>query len=446
MDWSKLPLVVAGVLWASSAGASSDKRGRVVLVEGPGSDAVAGWLEDGLNAPDTPEEEDLFREGLRARGALPLQSAVDSAARDARLVIVAHAAAGQADVDGALLVHVRKTSHATRVHLWNMDVRPGGAMVESDITLPPSASAAQEGKAILALVAPSAAAAKTAPAPVPVVTPPAPSEATAPTEAPPAEVPARVVEAPPAPDRAAPSAPAERDERLLDLQAGVGIGLRHFEYTDRITPSLRPYTLPAAPLASIAASVYPFAGTHTPLLRDLGITGDYAQAFAISSEDSTGAHVDSTWRTFDVGARERIPITRAVEAGVAVAYGGNDFQFDQPLAGAAAQLPSASYRFVRAGADGRVRLLPAFSAFGGGSYLAVLSTGYTGDLFSRESVGGVEAHLGASWSIARSWEASVSASYTRFFYAMNPVPGDASVAGGAIDEQARALLGLSYVM
>jgi hypothetical protein len=236
-----------------------------------------------------------------------------------------------------------------------------------------------------------------------------------------------------------------RDEPFLDLQAAFGVGMRRFSYVDRVTPSLRPYDLSAAPMASVAATVYPFVFTRAPILRDFGVTGDYAQAFAISSEDSTGARVGTTWQSFDVGATERIPLTRALAASISASYGGDDFQFDQSLAGGAAELPSVAYRFVRTGADLRVRLPFAFSASGGGSYLDILSTGYTEEIFPRESVGGVEGHLGLSCWVARSWEASLGASYTRVFYAVNPVPGDASVAGGALDEQTRILAGLAYV-
>jgi hypothetical protein len=147
-----------------------------------------------------------------------------------------------------------------------------------------------------------------------------------------------------------------------------------------------------------------------------------------------------------VGATERIPLARGLLANLSAGYGGNDFQFTQALAGGAAALPSVAYRFVRVGADMRYRFLSRFSVFGGGSYMDVLSSGYTAELFPRESVGGVEGHIGASYSLAKSWEVSLSGAYTRMFYSFNPVPGDASVAGGALDEQTRILASFSYVM
>jgi hypothetical protein len=431
---------VAGSLWAAAAGASGTRAAVVVLVEGPSSDAVAGWIEDRLSEPDTIEQQETFRGALRARGVLPLHAAVGNAARDVRLIACAHAAAGQADVDGAILVDLQKSPSGTHAHVWNVDLRRGGAVIESDVALPAAASVADEARGILTVIP----AAPPPPPPPPVASP---ARSVEPTRiAPPPIAKAPAPDATPAADAVAKQPRERNDDRFLDLQAAVGVGTRHFSYVDRVTPSLRPYDLPAAPLASVTATVYPFALSRTPVLRDIGVTGDFAQAFAVSSEDSTGAHVGTTWQSFDVGAIARIPVTRAFGASVSLGYGGNDFKFDQALAGGAAQLPSVAYRFLRAGGDVRVAFLGRFSAFAGGSYMDMLSTGYTAALFPRESVGGVEAHLGASLRLAKSWEVSLAASYTRVFYSVNPVPGDASVAGGALDQQGRLLAGLSYVM
>ncbi|MGO8993719.1 MAG: hypothetical protein ACLQVI_10345 [Polyangiaceae bacterium] len=438
--------VAAALSWPAAARAANERAAVVVVVEGPRAEAVAGWLEDGLGAPDTLQEERAFRGALRARGALPLHLAVNNEARDARLIACAHAAAGEADVAGALLVDLQKLPTGIRIHVWSIDARPGGTTVERDITRPASANVLDLSRGILASLPPLLAPATPVAQVATGATATEPAKGTpAPATVPAFEHPMAHVDAGPAPDKV-PSRAPEGGPSPITLQAAIGIGTRRFSYVDRITPTLRPYDLPAAPMASVAAVIYPLAFTHTPVLRDFGVTGDYARAFAFSSEDSTGDVVGTTWQSFDVGATERIPLTRALVANVAVGFGGDDFLFDQSLAGTAAALPSVSYRFVRAGGDLRASFLSAFTAFGGGSYLDLLSTGYVGDLFPRQSVGGVEGHLGASYAIARSFELSVSGSYSRFFYSFNPVPGDANVAGGALDEQTRILAGLSYVM
>jgi hypothetical protein len=428
-------LVAASIVSSLCGAARAERKGQVVaiVVEGANADEVAGWLEDRVRAPDTLKEGDAFREALRARGALPLRPAGGNGARDAQMIARAHAAAGDLGVDQIILADVHKTPRATRVHVWRIEARTEEAVVDSDISLLPSASAIEETRAILAV----------APLPSGPVEPPAP---VAPPAAPGSWPLAATVDAAPAHDRVTTPAPAASDSSLLSAQAGLGVAMRHFSYVDRVTPSLRPYDLGAAPMATVAAVVYPLASTRTPFVRDLGIAGSYGQAFALASEDSAGDRVGTTWRSFDVGATERIALTRALQANVSAGYGGDDFQFTQNLAGGAAALPSVAYRFVRVGGDVRLRFLSAFSAFGGGSYLDVLTSGYTGQLFPRESVGGVEGHLGMSYLLAKNWEVSLNASYLRMFYSFNPVPGDASVAGGALDEQTRIVAGFSYLM
>jgi len=421
------------LLAAPPARAQVAGESTAVVVEGPRADQVAGWIEDRVQAPDTLVEGDVFREALRARGALPLRSASVSAAKDAQLVARVRSAAREHNVDRAVLVDLRKTATATHVHVWAIELRHPGAVIDSDTSLPLSATLIDETRAVLALLpSPSAAGAVEAPEP-PEPAAPIPSE----------PLPVRAQATPDADQVAAAPVPAGS---MLSLQAAMGVGMRHFSYVDRLTPSLRPYDLDAAPLASVSATAYPLAFTRVPVIRDLGVTGEYAQAFAISSQDSSGNHVGTTWQSFDVGAIERIPLTRAVIVHVSLGYGGNDFAFDQSQASAGAALPGVAYRFVRAAADVRVELFRSLAAFAGAGYLDVLDSGAMGQLFPRETVGGVEAHVGASYAFTPHWQASLSAAYTRFFYSFNPVPGDASVAGGALDEQTRVQAAFAYLM
>ncbi len=426
---------------------AADRKGSVVavVVEGAHADQVAGWIEDRVVAPDTLKEGDAFRAALRTKGAPALRVAASNDARDAQLVSRASAAARDVGVDHAILVDVRPTPRATRVHVWHIDAQKSQAAVDTDLTLPPSASATYTTRAVLALSPPpemaNAEPSRTAP-PAPAVA--APAAPLAPAPAP--DQPAPVTEPSKEPDRTTATTPQEGDSSLLTLRAAVGAGMRHFSYVDRVTTSLRPYDLAAAPVAVATGVVYPLASTRIPVARDFGITGAYSQAFALASQDSAGNRVGTTWQSFDVGATERIALPHGLLANVSAGYGGNDFQFADTLPGGAASLPSVSYRFVRVGADLRYRFLSAFAAWVGGDYLDVLSSGYTAQLFPHETVGGVEAHLGASWRLAENWELSLSGAYTRFFYSFNPVVGDASVAGGALDEQTRVLAGFAYVM
>ena len=221
------------------------------------------------------------------------------------------------------------------------------------------------------------------------------------------------------------------------------MGRGTFSYVNRLTPSLRPYNLFAAPLFAIHGEAYPFKNVGVPVLSGLGATGSYARAFALSSQDAAGNRVGTTWQAFDLGVRERLRLGDSFVVGVDLGYGANDFTFDAPVT-TAAQLPSIQYKMLRAGLDGRVGR-GALSAHAAASYLDVLSTGDFGALFPRTTVGGVEAALGISESVASSFEVSLDAAYTRFFYSLLPQPGDPYVAGGALDQMAIVSLSLAHL-
>jgi len=286
------------------------------------------------------------------------------------------------------------------------------------------------------------------PAPEPTP-PPAAPPSPEPAESKPA-APALVVEASPRPavDEAASAHPAAAGEAswahaIGVLRASVEMGSRDFRYVDRLTPTLRSYSLFAAPMARIDGEIYPLARSGLPVLDGLGVTADYAIAFALSSADASGASVGTSWSRLDVGARERIPLGRVAVLGLHGGYGQIVYSFDGSP-DTTTQVPSVEYHFVRAGLDARF-LLGALSLYVDGSYLGVLSTGPVGAYFPRETVGGVEARAGVAQSLGAGFLLSAEASYTRFFYTLNPTPGDAYVAGGALDQMVTASLGLGYM-
>jgi hypothetical protein len=248
-------------------------------------------------------------------------------------------------------------------------------------------------------------------------------------------------------DTIAGEAPAARaihhvGQEFLQLSLGAEGGMRHFAYRDGITANLRPYTLNAAPLVAAGAELYPLAGEH---VVDLGLVLGYAHAFAVQSATVDAGRLETQWSRTSAGARARArtgPVETAPVFGLTGAYGEESFAIASSNPNAA--LPSVDYRFVRASADARVPL-GRFAVSGQFGYLAVLAAGDVAARFPKASVAGVEAELGGSMAIAWGLEARVTASYRRFFYGMNPTPGDTYVAGGALDELASVQAGLAYV-
>ena len=424
---------------ALAAPARADDARRVVFVaDGREGDALVRVLASRLPASYVVGDSHGFRAALSRGASLGLAPALKSHDADSQLVGRAVAAARSARVDLAVLIVVRRTKRERIAHVWVINPRNDSPLVDEDVALAPSPDTADTTASTWSAIA-SAFPAEAEPTN-------APPEAAAPANAP---APAAGIDASArsgAPNEirdAAPRAGGDAAPPLFHLGAAVQGGSRHFSYVDRLTPTLRPYDVWLVPMAAVEGELDPFAHSESRWLERLGLAADYARTFGVSSADSAGTHVSATWQTFHIDVRNRIPVGATVMLGAHAGYGGIDFSFDGEV-DATSHLPSVAYRFVRVGADGQMRL-SGFVLGLDASYLAVQSAGAMGELFPRESVGGVEAHVSATRSITRSLDVIVDLAYTRFFYDYRPEPGDAFVAGGALDQMAYASAGLAYV-
>ena len=450
---SALPLgfavVVAGATWTARARAEG-VRTIVTCAEGPDAAEVVSRVAARLRPPYRKEDSADFCRAVTAGRASALASAAKDRSAGAKLMVRTRAAAHVAHAEAAVLVQTRR-SKGTTVHVWLVDASgDGAAEVDQEVTLGPGASVDEQGDAAWKVLAADlggsngegGAAASPAPPDAKSVTAPEPSDGA------PGTTPASAAPAAAGADEGAASNGSPQDggrgDAILSIRAGVESGSRDFTYVDRLTSTLRSYTLFAAPIAVADAELYPLARTRAAVLKDLGVTFDYAVALGLSSSDSSGSSVSTAWSSFDVGARERIHAGRSWLLGLHGGYGQMSYSFSGAL-DAPAALPGVEYRFVRGGADARVALGP-FSVYGSGSYLYVLSTGPIGTYFSRESVGGVEGRVGLARALGYGFEVSLEVAYTRFFYTLNPQPGDAYVAGGALDQMAFGSLGVAYVL
>ena len=438
MAYVRLLAGVAALLVASRA-AASDEHQVVILGAGNGGEAIAAAIESRLVLPYSSVDAESFRSALGPT-VRQLPVAAKRRDRDAAFVARARSAERSAHAGTAIVVYAEKSRKAVTLHVWAIDAQgTGAAPVDVDLHLAAGASTGDAADAAWIAVAgafqspegPSPA----APGPS-ATTPPAPEATPEPARA--------SEEAPSAPEPPSTAAgELTRATSIALVEASIQGGTRHFSYVDRITPSLRPYDHFVAPLFGVHGEVYPFTNTHIPVIDGLGATGSYARAFALSSKDSAGNKVGTSWQSFDLGLRERIRLGEAFLLGVELGYGSNAFSFDAPAA-AETTLPSAQYSFLHGGLDGRF-IHGAFSAHVGASYLGVLSTGDFGKLFPRASVGGVAAVVGVSDRITSHIELSLDVGYTRFFYSLHPVPGDPYVAGGALDQMGTVSLGVGYL-
>lgn len=226
---------------------------------------------------------------------------------------------------------------------------------------------------------------------------------------------------------------------------GAGAGGRFFRYSDAIGRLLAPYTLAVAPIASFELEAYPLASTNLPGLRDVGFRGRVSRAFAVDSKTPDGAAIDTSWMRFggDVRYRFIAPGRHRFELGLLVGADANYFSMST-ASKVAALVPSARTISVRFGLDGELLVSSRFSILFGGSYLMTTSPGEIYDRFRDARVAGLDANLGFSLGLAPGVSARLSGDYTRYFASFRPEVGDPAVAGGALDQQWRAGLGVRY--
>jgi hypothetical protein len=254
-----------------------------------------------------------------------------------------------------------------------------------------------------------------------------------------------------------PEAPAPEDgewqrpknvygHEIIGINASFDLGFRFFSYNDGITTNLRDYNVYAAPGVSARVEVFPFAPTGVLILRDIGFTGEFRMALGLSSETSDGTEVGTQWLRFGGGLRYRLPLgpkEKPFVLGLKGSFIQDGFALDA-TGDLAAESPSVSYNFMRVGLDGRFPIGPiALTAFGG--YLGAISSGEVHERFRDSSIGGIDVGGGLTVPIVYGLEARLQAEYVRWFYAFAPVPGDAYVAGGALDEHIHIEIGPQYV-
>jgi hypothetical protein len=361
-------------------------------------------------------------------------------------------AATTAQVDEVVVVTTSRTPRGRRFAIFYVvDARTGESQERRvDLATASHALAASVESELTRLHPASAAVPPEAPRNAPPLAGQAPPPAPGPASPTPRSVDSSAAPSPSAEasDLPAPAGASRTDHSVgrewFEVEAGVEAGMRRLSYHDGLSTNLRSYHLDGVPLGILEAAVYPFTATGAFLASDIGLVGGYASAVALQSASAGAGTVGTRWaRNYGGGC---VRMRTGSTSGAAVlrilgAYGRESFAFD--AFDPAAAYPSVDYRFVQASGDVRVPI-GRFALTASAGYLFVLSAGDVATRFPRASVGGIDATLGGAVTIVPGLEARLVASYRRFFYSMNPTPGDSFVAGGALDEFWRATGTLAY--
>jgi hypothetical protein len=232
---------------------------------------------------------------------------------------------------------------------------------------------------------------------------------------------------------------------VVAVWAGGGVANRRFTYSDAVGYDLAPYRLPAAPMATFGIEAYPAASSDVPVLRDLGIRAHVSRGFAFDSDTPQHVMLETSWTRFGGELRQRllVPGPHAFELGVLVGADASYFGMtaDAPVP---ALLPAARTVALRFGFDARLQVAWRLSVLAGGGYLLTTSRGEIYEHFRDPTVRGIDADFGFAIDLGSGFEARLAGRYTRYFASFKPVLGDTYVAGGALDEQLQAGLGVRY--
>lgn len=274
---------------------------------------------------------------------------------------------------------------------------------------------------------------------------PAESEPEAPTERVEATVPSEEVTPTAQPDEtpATESASPAR-EGFVSIWIGLSVLRRELWYTDDLFGRLRGYVLDAGALPR-AGLQYHF-GQHfdEELLHGLSLRGGFEYLVGVESQSPQG----STHATEAFSAGGDIVYRLAIdEVGLSVAAGyvAHRFAIHASEDGAPSEVPHIRAHSIRTGVGFDWWIERMIGFFGEFAYLApVVMGGIASDAwFGRASSGGIEASMGLGVGVD-DFRFQASFYLRRFFFSLNPEPGDELVAGGAADDYMGAVFDIVY--
>jgi TolB-like protein len=233
----------------------------------------------------------------------------------------------------------------------------------------------------------------------------------------------------------------------LDASLGPWLFSRNLSYTDNIFNQVRGYSV--FPAFGFAADLTWFPGAHFSdgFIAHLGLTGAFQTSFGLnSSAEGSTAEFPTSAQAYSIGLVGRIPLG-ALEILPSLSYGNQSFEIDHANAVTPkpANIPNVSYEYLRIGAGARFTIDEKWAILGSLGYRFVMSAGeIEDDYFPRLSVGAIDLEVGAAYRIVAGFEVRLTLDMQRYFMSMNPEPGDAYVAGGAIDQWFGATLSAAY--
>lgn len=226
------------------------------------------------------------------------------------------------------------------------------------------------------------------------------------------------------------------------LSLGMRLFRRTLTFNQDVLLNLPSYEMPTAFSLHADFSWFPLSDMAESVGGRLGLAGSVHFAPGITS--STGAHGDLSTQAWGMKSGVRFDWTWGKSSiATGLSFGRDDFWLDD---GQLNLVPGVSYEFLEASWAGTLHLAEPVSAFMEVGYQHLLSLGEIGSYryFPNATGAGLRASLGVAFEVVESLEIRVAFDYQRYFLSMEPQPGDAFIAGGALDERMAGTLSVAY--
>ncbi len=231
------------------------------------------------------------------------------------------------------------------------------------------------------------------------------------------------------------------------LQIGGGVFNRNLSYKDDLFGEMTGYDLGAAPVMQVRASWYPGAQLgKRGALANLGLEVQYEAPFGLDTDGLDGESYPTQAFAWGASALYRASLANWSFLG-GLGYGMRTFQIsDSAMGEARPNVPNTTYQQLGAHVGVRSPSVADISLEVRGGVHHILSTGDIGGSawFPQSSANGALGELIVAYALGEQIGVFVGASMLQQGFDLAPEPGDANVAGGALDRYFSATMGLRY--
>jgi hypothetical protein len=231
---------------------------------------------------------------------------------------------------------------------------------------------------------------------------------------------------------------------LFEVSADGRVFSRSFSYAQNLS-GLPEYKLSSAYSGALQVAFHPgvlLDGGARKALAPVGITAALEYGLGVSSRSAANdQRLSSDVHGWSVGMQYRWQLGPHALAGQA-GYSTRSFTTGDD----AATAPDVRYGVVSVGTAARAELPRGFGLLARVAYLHALTAGplTSEGRFARATVRGMELEGALAYGLVDEVEVRILGGLRRMGWDMNAVPGDAWVAGGAVDQSMWGGLGLAY--